>query len=624
MSGWKLAKQLLLVLLVALVLAGIGMLVHVSRAPGGQLRVKATSLVDTSGCLSCHTDPLYKPEMSSRPWEEFLFDEEMLASSTHASIDCTRCHLTFATGQRISEQAVQKLCGQCHLRELELQEASVHADPRVATCLDCHSPGATGHDIPPILATESPAFPRNVAGTCGGCHADEKLMAGYGLETDVHEMYLDSPHGTVLELVGSDTDEPYPATCASCHGSHDVVKVDDPASPVSSTASLAGLCADCHPGATESFASTLALHKEFASEELSPVAHYGERFFFVLTASVVGLGMLMVSMEGIGWLTGRAYRGRGPGKEDRGGGGPGEGDIRGPSRGDLAAGDEPDDDPGDNPGSHLATADSAVDVQTDGGPAAFAATQALVAEDAAFSQRPDAAEEIARFDGQQRIQHLVMMVSLIVLATTGLPQKFPDWPVSLWFINFWGGLDSARSIHRFAGLVLITDCLYHLAYVAYSTVVLRKPLPIAMIPTPKDIADFFQDLQYWFGRTMVRPRFGRFSYREKFDYWAIFWGMPLIGISGLVLMFPVLASKLLPGDAVPVALVAHSDEALLAVCWIFIVHLFFVHLNPRFFPLNRAMFSGKMPRHLYAEEHPLELATLDARRGGRTGSGGRG
>ena len=145
-----------------------------------------------------------------------------------------------------------------------------------------------------------------------------------------------------------------------------------------------------------------------------------------------------------------------------------------------------------------------------------------------------------------------------------------------------------------------------------------------MIPTPKDIADFFQDLQYWFGRTMVRPRFGRFSYREKFDYWAIFWGMPLIGISGLVLMFPVLASKLLPGDAVPVALVAHSDEALLAVCWIFIVHLFFVHLNPRFFPLNRAMFSGKMPRHLYAEEHPLELAAMDARRGGRTGSGGRG
>ncbi len=312
MSGWKLAKSVLVLLVVAIVLAGIGLLVDVSRAPGGEVRVRAAIAIDTKGCLNCHTDLDYQPETSSRPWEEFRLDEEMLASSTHGAIDCTRCHLTFATGQRITEPAVQELCGRCHINELDLQKASVHADPRVATCLDCHSPGGSGHDIPPILSVESPAFPRNADETCGDCHADENLMARYGLETDIHELYLDSPHGTVLQLAGSGVDGPYPATCTSCHGSHDVMKVDDPASPVSTSASLAGLCAECHPGATENFASTLSLHSEFASEELSPIAYYGERFFLILTAGVVGLGMLMVSMEGLGWLTGRAHGGGRP------------------------------------------------------------------------------------------------------------------------------------------------------------------------------------------------------------------------------------------------------------------------------------------------------------------------
>ncbi|MCH8166072.1 MAG: hypothetical protein IH889_10735 [Planctomycetes bacterium] len=183
-------------------------------------------------------------------------------------------------------------------------------------------------------------------------------------------------------------------------------------------------------------------------------------------------------------------------------------------------------------------------------------------------------------------------------------------------------LDTARTIHRGAGLVLIVDCMYHLGYVAYGIAVLKKSLPIGMIPTPKDALDFFQDLLYWFGRSSEKPQFGRFSYREKFDYWAIFWGMPVIALSGLILMFPVLVSKLLPSEAVSVALVAHSDEALLAVLWIFIVHFFFVHLNPRFFPLNRAMFTGKMPRRLYAEEHPLELAALDVAQGLWTESDG--
>jgi len=595
-SVGKLVSLLLLLLAVALVMAGFGLLVSISRAPGSQVGV--TTAVDRYGCLTCHSDPQYRPKTSSRPWRELYVDEAILASSTHGPIECTACHRTFDTGQRIREPDVQALCGRCHAQEQALQEASVHADPRVATCLDCHSTGGSGHDTPAVLSTSSPAFIKNTTETCGGCHADERLMARYELRTDIQAMYLDSPHGKVVQLTGSDLDGLLPATCTTCHGSHDVMETDDPASPVRSTASLADLCATCHPGANEEFARTLAVHEEFSSEELSPPAFYGQRFFFVLTAGVVGLGILMVGLEGIGWLTGRA-KGGGSGPAP---GGKGQGNPHNPG------GHNPgDSNPGD-PNAVTATAAPA-DVPAVSARGTYAAPRVLP-------------EEIVRFDVQQRLQHFLLMASLLVLAFTGLPQKFPDWAASQWLIGMWGGLDSARTIHRFAGLVLIADCLSHLWYVVYSTAVLRKPLPIGMIPTPKDVADFFQDLQYWFGRSSEKPQFGRFSYREKFDYWAIFWGMPVMAISGLVLMFPVLVSKLLPGDAVSIAMVAHSDEALLAVLWIFIVHLFFVHLNPRFFPVNRSMFTGKMPRQLYAEEHPLELAAMDARQGTRAGPDG--
>ncbi len=635
MSRRNLARNLLLVVAVALTLAAIGLVVSVSRAPGGEVtfRARATTAVDEHGCLGCHNDPDYEPDVSSRPWQEFRVDEATLASSTHGSVDCADCHLEFATGQRIKAPAVQELCGRCHDQERTLQKASAHADPRAATCLDCHSPEVTGHDIPPVLSQSSPAFPGNVAETCGGCHADEEFMARYGLDTDIHDKYLDSPHGKVMKLVGSDVDGLYAATCTSCHGSHDVMDTDDPASPVGTTASLAAVCASCHPGANEEFASTLALHEEFTSEELSQLAHYGERFFFVLTAGVVGLGLLMVSLEGFGWLIGRHKGGGAPGDGNAGGSNPTH-NPGGRGRGGCNPGDNPSDNPGDhdpgdgNPGNspggnpgdrrehnpdgpHTATATlSPFEAQAVQGHAARGTRSGGVASPDSRALLP---EEIVRFDANQRVQHFVLLASFLVLAFTGLPQKFPDWEVSQWLIGVWGGLDAARTIHRFAGLVMIVDCLYHLGYIVYSTVALKKPAPVWMIPTPKDALDFFQDLQCWFGLSSDKPQFGRFSYREKFDYWAIFWGMPVMGISGLVLMFPVLVSNVLPGDVVTVAFVAHSDEGILAILWIFIVHMFFVHLNPRFFPLNPAIFTGKMSREAYAEEHALELATIEGR-----------
>ncbi len=218
--------------------------------------------------------------------------------------------------------------------------------------------------------------------------------------------------------------------------------------------------------------------------------------------------------------------------------------------------------------------------------------------------------EVARFDIHQRFQHLLLVLSFTTLALTGLPLKFNSLAVSQWWIHIWGGIDITRTAHHFAAWVLIFASLYHVVYLAYGVLILKKPVPISMIPGPKDVRDFLHELGYYAGIVGTPPQFDRFSWREKFDYWAVFWGMAIIGVSGLILMYPVMATKILPGWMVPVALIAHGDEAVLAVVWIVVVHFFFGHLAPSVFPLNKSMFTGKVPWQRYRAEHPLDAARL--------------
>ena len=227
-----------------------------------------------------------------------------------------------------------------------------------------------------------------------------------------------------------------------------------------------------------------------------------------------------------------------------------------------------------------------------------------------------AGESVVRFDVHQRIQHFLMMSSFIVLALTGLPQKFSDLGVSQWWVSSLGGLETVRMIHRTAGLTMLADCLYHLAYLSYRIGVQRRLEPLGMIPTLKDMGDAARSILYYLGLRPEKPRFGRYSYLEKFDYWAVFWGIAVIGGSGLVLMFAVDAARIVSGGAISAALVVHGDEALLAVGWIAVVHLFNVHLAPWAFPMNPAIFTGRMSAAHYAEEHPLEWQRLESARAG--------
>lgn len=221
-----------------------------------------------------------------------------------------------------------------------------------------------------------------------------------------------------------------------------------------------------------------------------------------------------------------------------------------------------------------------------------------------------AEEKIRRFDVHQVIQHAGLMVSFIILVFTGLPLKFHEWAVSQWWVGIWGGVEVTRSAHIFAAWMMGIVCLYHIVYLLYTILIKKRPFPVKIIPGPQDFKEYYHEMAYYLGFKKDKPLADRFSWKEKFDYWAIFWGVPVMFLSGLIMMYPVTVTEFLPGWVVSAALVAHSDEAMLALTWIAIVHIFFNHFTPGHFPINTSIFTGKVDVKKYSEEHTLEYERI--------------
>ena len=135
--------------------------------------------------------------------------------------------------------------------------------------------------------------------------------------------------------------------------------------------------------------------------------------------------------------------------------------------------------------------------------------------------------------------------------------------------------------------------------------------PNSMVPQLKDLEDLIGTIKWFFGAG-PRPKYDRYTYWEKFDYWAVFWGVGMIGVSGLVLWFPTVAAKLLPGWAFNVAMIIHSDEAILATGFIFAIHFFNSHLRPEKFPMDFVIFTGRVHVDELRHERPLEYERVKA------------
>jgi cytochrome b subunit of formate dehydrogenase len=218
-------------------------------------------------------------------------------------------------------------------------------------------------------------------------------------------------------------------------------------------------------------------------------------------------------------------------------------------------------------------------------------------------------EYITRFDIHQRLQHYALFISFIILAVTGMLRGFPYWPTFQWFTALFGGPDILRLVHDFAAFVMILDCIYHVGYIAYGFFVKGK-FPYSMLPSLKDLKDMIHSFLWIFGQYQNEPVYDRFQYGQKIDYWAIFWGMPVMVITGIIMMFPLFFSQWFAGQWFAVVATAHRDEAVLATGFIIIVHMYYGHLQTTAFPVNTVMFTGKMLKSKYKQWFGREYAQI--------------
>jgi len=225
---------------------------------------------------------------------------------------------------------------------------------------------------------------------------------------------------------------------------------------------------------------------------------------------------------------------------------------------------------------------------------------------------------IRRFTPFQRTLHILVIISFLGLVATGLPLRFAYAPWATDVMRFLGGPVAAGLIHRLCAIITFGYFLAHLVNVSWR--IFRKGErhllwgPDSMVPSLKDLRDLVQMFRWFFGKA-PHPRFERFSYMEKFDYWAVFWGVAIIGTSGLFLWFPTFFARFLPGWVFNIASIVHGDEALLATSFIFTIHFFNVHLRPEKFPIDTVIFTGRATAEYMEEEHGLEVERL--RRQGR-------
>lgn len=211
-----------------------------------------------------------------------------------------------------------------------------------------------------------------------------------------------------------------------------------------------------------------------------------------------------------------------------------------------------------------------------------------------------------RFSIPDRIEHWVQMASFTLLGLTGLIQKFSGSSISVGIISSLGGIESVRVIHRIAAIGLMLGTIFHFGTIGYKFYVKRSR--ITMLPGLGDVRAAWNTFLFNLGKRTTKPQQGRYTFDEKFEYWAFVWGTVVMGLTGFMLWNPIATTRFLPGIFIPAAKAAHSGEALLAVLAIVIWHFYNVHIKH----FNTSMFTGHLTEEQMLEEHPLELADIKA------------
>lgn len=498
-------------------------------------------------CAACHTNQViadqYRmkyPQVGNQ-YLDSIHGKALLQKGLIVAPSCNDCHgihdikAAKIPASMVSRQNIAKTCGICHLGVEQIYNNSVHG-----RLLAQGITRVNGKDVP-------------VCTDCHSAHEIEPPHSGHFKATSdqkcgrCHEERLDryheTYHGKAMAL-GRANVAPEVAACYDCHGHHDVLPSSDPDSRLSKQ-NIVATCAQCHPKANASFARYVP-HADHMDRVNYPAFYYT---FLFMTSLLIGV-FVFFGAHTMLWVVRSVYLYLHDSRQFR---------------------------------------EAKVKTQTD---------------DQMFS----------RFSPYERFLHILVVTSFLLLVLTGMPLKFyyTDWAKHLF--NLMGGVNTARWLHHVGAVVTFVYFGLHLAGLAVRTWRRRAEFcdpttgrlsfkaikahwlsPDTMIPTWQDWKDFVAHNKWFFGRG-PRPHFDRWTYWEKFDYFAVFWGVFIIGSSGMILWFPVFFSQFMPGWMINIAMIVHSDEALLAAGFIFTVHFFNTHFRLEKFPMDTVIFSGRVSK----------------------------
>jgi len=642
-SGKEMMRRAYVILLALLLSSGV---VWAERS---QRSVTPSRTMETEECLACHGNTELGKEVHGQRVSMFV-GEEAFKGSAHGFLGCGDCHSDVRGYPH--EPVPQKVsCRACHWDAVAAYEQSVHAKAQAegrrqaATCLQCHG---SAHEIRPARDQASKVYRTAIPQTCGACHGVKFVMEASGISARPFFSYQESVHGRAV-AAGSLT----AAVCTDCHRSHDILTPADPRSPIFKF-NVPATCGRCHESIAREFIESIhgqAIRRgnwqapvcsdchgiHLIKPHIDPTAPVAQQALARTTCGQCHEGVRLSQEFGV--AAGRvstyldSYHGLAstlgskvaancaschgvhnilPSSDPRstifkanlvatcGKCHPGAGENF--ARGNVHVGVPISQDMATVVTGWVRKFYLWLIVILIGG---MIAHNALVWRRKALLIRQQQARPILRMNRAQRIQHLVLLVSFFTLVLTGFALKYPD----SWVAWLLGSSEAVRRIgHRVAGLVLLALGLYHLIYIVRTPD--GRQLFRDMRPVAKDVYDLLATIRYGLGWTSAHPSAGRFGYAEKTEYWAVVWGILIMGTTGLMVWFKVQTTSLLPRWTIDVALAIHFYEAVLATLAIFVWHFYHVIFDPDVYPMNWAWWDGRVSAEWYQKEHRRHYEAL--------------
>lgn len=621
-----------------------------------QVRKESVALnITDRACLKCHENQDVHKTIEGKRISLFV-DREKLSESRHRNIPCVKCHSDVKPGHKRPCITAGKIdCSTCHAKVSREYYTSGHGESYLAGnknvpyCVDCHG----DHKVQSHLDEDSPTFRSEIPKLCGDCHK----ATGKAANAELHEINVFADYSTSVHGMGLTKKGLLPsAICTDCHNTHLILRSDNPTSSVNHN-NIPATCSTCHRGIYKEFTKSIHFSVDQEKEEKLPIcsechsshkisAVAQDKFVYEVTEQC-GSCHKDLAESYFETMHGKAYS---------------LGYVRAAKCSDchgahniLSVND---------PNSKVGFQNVVVTCQQCHANAneRFAGylthathhdkvkypilyytywfmTLLLVSVFGFFGlhtllwlprsirqmlsrKKEEAKHEggegryyIRRFTRAQRITHIFVIVSFILLALTGMAIKFSTMPWAQFIANLFGGVYFAGLIHRTAAIITLGYFSFHV----YSLIKEKRAQKMSWLKfifhknslmfNWQDIKDFGATMKWFFGLG-ARPDYGRWTYWEKFDYFAVFWGVTIIGLSGLIKWYPEYFTYVMPGWMINVAAIVHSDEALLAVGFIFTIHFFNTHLRPEAFPMDKVIFSGLVPVEEYKKDRPREYEEL--------------